>query len=245
MLLSFQTWPEVEAYLSCSDAIIMPIGSTEQHGPNGLIGTDAICAEHIASGVGQAIGTLVAPTISVGMATHHMGFPGTITHTPSVLIAILREQVSALAAHGFRRFFFINGHGGNIASVNAAFAEIHALRWQAGAPALRLSLANWWDAPGVAALSKQYYGEADGSHATASEIAITRHLFPEHTKERELDPPVAPGGSFQDAADFRIRFPDGRIGSNPGLSTAEHGAEIFHAAIAGMAEMHRAFASME
>jgi creatinine amidohydrolase len=48
MLLHLATWPEVESYLKTSSGIIIPIGSTEQHGPTGLIGTDAICAEAIA-----------------------------------------------------------------------------------------------------------------------------------------------------------------------------------------------------
>ena len=68
MQLQLQTWQEVEAYLQNNRGIILPIGSTEQHGPIGLIGTDAICAEVIARGVGEATGALVAPTIAVGMA---------------------------------------------------------------------------------------------------------------------------------------------------------------------------------
>jgi creatinine amidohydrolase/Fe(II)-dependent formamide hydrolase-like protein len=64
MQLQLQTWPEVDAYLRTSRGIIMPIGSTEQHGPIGLIGTDAICAEVIGRGVGEAAGALVALPIA-------------------------------------------------------------------------------------------------------------------------------------------------------------------------------------
>ena len=53
MQLHLQTWPDVERYLLRSQSIIIPIGSTEQHGPNGLIGTDALCAEAVAKGVGR------------------------------------------------------------------------------------------------------------------------------------------------------------------------------------------------
>ena len=76
MQLQLKTWRFVEDYLKDKTGIIIPIGSTEQHGPIGLIGTDAICAEVIARGVGDATGALVAPTISVGMAQHHLAFPG-------------------------------------------------------------------------------------------------------------------------------------------------------------------------
>ena len=64
MQLALSTWHEVEEYLRGSRGIIIPIGSTEQHGPTGLIGTDALTAEMIGRGVGEKVGALVAPTIS-------------------------------------------------------------------------------------------------------------------------------------------------------------------------------------
>src|SRR4028119_272934 len=126
MLLHLSTWPEVEAYLEQSQGIILPIGSTEQHGPTGLIGTDAICAEAIARGTGDAISAMVGPTINVGMALHHTAFPGTISLRPSTLILLVKDYVTCLAKAGFTKFFFINGHGGNIATLKAAFSETYA-----------------------------------------------------------------------------------------------------------------------
>ncbi len=82
MQLALSTWQEVEDYLRTRDGIIVPIGSTEQHGPNGLIGTDHLGAEFVAKGVGDKIGWLVAPTSTIGMSQHHLGFPGSVTLRP-------------------------------------------------------------------------------------------------------------------------------------------------------------------
>ena len=80
--LQLKTWQFVDDYLKTKTGIIIPIGSTEQHGPTGLIGTDALTAEMIGRGAGEKVGALVAPTISVGMAQHHLGFAGSITCSP-------------------------------------------------------------------------------------------------------------------------------------------------------------------
>ena len=233
MQLHLQTWPAIETYLRDKRTVILPIGSTEQHGPNGLIGTDAITAAAIARGVGEATGTLVAPVIAVGMAQHHLAFPGSMALRPGTLIAVIRDCVESLALHGFERFFFINGHGGNIATTTAAFSEIYAAASFGGGAGTRLrcTLRNWYETPGVAALSKELYGEQEGSHATPSEVALTWHLHPDCAMPMRLDPPVAAKGSFTDAANFRRNFPDGRIGSNPGLATAAHGKRIYDAAV--------------
>ena len=242
MQLQLQTWQEVEAYLQTSRGIILPIGSTEQHGPSGLIGTDAICAEVIAQGVGEAADALVAPTIAVGMAQHHLGFAGSMTLRPSTLIAVLKDMVDSLMRHGFERFYFINGHGGNIATVTAAFSEIYtarSLEAASNAAPIKCRLKNWWQSQEVNDIAKELYGAAEGSHATPSEVAVTQFAYPDAIKSAVLDPPVAPRGDFADAADYRRKFPDGRIGSNPALATPEAGRRLCEAAVAAIAKDYR------
>jgi creatinine amidohydrolase len=237
MQLQLSTWPEIEDYLRTKSGIILPIGSTEQHGPTGLIGTDAICAEVIARGVGEETGALVAPTIAVGMAQHHLGFPGSITLRPQTLIGVLCDTVLSLARHGFTRFYFLNGHGGNIATVSTAFSEIYAARsLGTERPSVKCRLRNWWQGERVHALAKELYGEAEGSHATPSEVAVTQFAYPAAIKRAPLDPPVAAKGGFTDAEDYRRNFPDGRIGSNPALASPEAGKRLYDAAVAAVAE---------
>lgn len=231
MKLQQVTWPEVEAYLETSDAIVIPIGSTEQHGPNGLVGTDAICPEVIAAGMADH-DVLVAPTLSIGMAQHHLAFPGSITLKPSTLMAVIFDVVGSLANHGFRRFMFLNGHGGNIATVHAAFAEIYAESSLAGrASGLHLELFNWFTGPRIKKLSAELFGDAEGSHATPSEISLTWYAYPDRVSDVKLDPARAPDGNFRDATDYRKTFPDGRIGSEPGLASVAHGERLYRAGV--------------
>ena len=235
MRLDLMSWPEVEDYLSRSTTAIVPIGSTEQHGPNGLIGTDALTSDAIAQAVGDRTETVVTPVISIGMAQHHMAFPGSITLRPSTLIAYVCDYVNSLSQHGFSRFYFINGHGGNIATLNAAFSELYAQKSLATDdpphPSIRCALRNWWAGDEVQQLSKELFGASEGSHATPSEVAVTYYLFPNAQKTATMSPDIAPRGTFYDARSFREQFPDGRIGSNPALASVEHGERILNAAV--------------
>ncbi|MFN3943853.1 MAG: creatininase family protein [Allosphingosinicella sp.] len=241
MRIDLMSWPEVDHYLEDRSDIIVPIGSTEQHGPNGLIGTDALCAEVIGRAVGEKSGALVAPTIAIGMAQHHLGFPGSMSLRPSTLMAVVRDVIASLAGHGFTRICFVNGHGGNIATVTAAFSEYYAessFAAHGNSTPVECRLRNWWEAPSVGPISKELYGDAEGSHATPSEVSVTQFAFPDHIKSAAMRPDVAPTASFTDAADYRRNFPDGRIGSNPALASPEAGARLVEAAAGDLAAEH-------
>jgi creatinine amidohydrolase len=246
--LQLRSWPEVEAYLQQCRGVIVPLGSTEQHGPTGAIGTDALTAEAVALEVGRRTGVLVTPAQNFGMAEHHLGFAGTVSLQPSTLLAVLHDVVLSLAQHGFERIFVINGHGGNIATTRAAFAQAHAsaaARGLPGAERLRCRLANWFTAGPVLKEARQLYGDREGHHATPSEIALTLHLEPSlETKQRPLPEP-APAGPIHGPEDFRRRHPDGRMGSDPYLARADHGARFLDLAAASLAEELRGFLADE
>ncbi|WP_009633690.1 creatininase family protein [Synechocystis sp. PCC 7509] len=244
MQLHLTTWCEVETYLERSPGIILPIGSTEQHGPTGLIGTDAICAEEIAYGVGEATHALVAPTINVGMALHHTAFPGTISLRPSTMILVIRDYITCLARAGFNKFFFINGHGGNIATLKAAFAETYAHLADLNIPnhaQVKCQVGNWFMCHSVYNLAKELYGNQEGDHATPSEVAVTQYIYPEVIKNAPLSPDVAKGHKIYSAADFQQRYPDGRMGSNPALATPEQGKKFYNLAVKELSNSYLEF----
>ncbi|MEP3244892.1 MAG: creatininase family protein [Sneathiella sp.] len=252
MRLQTRTWPEVEEYLKKSSGIIIPIGSTEQHGPTGFIGTDALCPEMVALEVGKRHNIMVAPTISIGMAQHHLGFAGSITLRPTTLIAVICDIVGSLTRHGFDRFFFLNGHGGNIATCSAAFSEIYAGHSLGTAghnrPSVRCHLENWWNSSAIMEISRKKFAGAEGSHATPSEVSLTYFGYPEdaaRVKQTRLTPEIAPQGPIYDADDFRARFADGRMGSDPTLSTAEIGQELFEASVTAIGEAYERFTTAD
>jgi len=248
MLLQLCTWREVEAYLERATGILIPVGSTEQHGPNGMIGTDAICPETIGRGVGERTGALVGPTLSVGMAQHHLGFPGSVSLRPSTLLALVVDVVRSLAGHGFDRIYFLNGHGGNVPTLNAAFSEVYAgysMGAERSGTAPHCTVTNWWRLPAVTEVARRRFGNAEGGHATPSEVSLTFFAYPDHVKHADMHPDVAPYGPIYDAADYRRRFPDGRIGSNPALASVEAGAELYEAAVGAVAAEYQRFVAGE
>jgi len=110
------TWPEVQDLLTRSDMVIIPVGAMEEHGPQGPIGTDFYNGTQEAELIAQRTDALVAPILLPGNSPYHMGFPGTITLSAETLEKVYFEAAQSLIQHGFKRFVFLNAHGGNAAT---------------------------------------------------------------------------------------------------------------------------------
>lgn len=119
------TWVEVEQALTHTDAIIIPLGSIEQHGRHLPLGTDMYEAVETAKLIAQKADVLVAPVVTAGLSPHHMGFPGTITLSPETFEAVVFETAQSLIRHGFRKILIFNGHGGNNVSVANIIQKIN------------------------------------------------------------------------------------------------------------------------
>ena len=167
MELSLMTWPELEHRLAQGACVMLPTGSTEQHGPMGLIGTDAICATHVAHTAAALCDGIVAPPIAYTPAPFNTSFPGTVSITPELFEEMLAQVCQGLLNQGFRGVFIVNGHGANLDPARSVAFSL---------PKGAVHIQSWWDPEPVALLRAEMFGEWEGMHATPSEIAITQAI---------------------------------------------------------------------
>jgi len=239
MKLQQITWQEVDEYLETSSGIIVPVGSTEQHGPLGLIGTDALCAQDIAEHVGQIAGALVAPVIAYTPASFNMAFAGTVSVSVETFEAMAREVFSALFHHGFSHIYVLNAHGANLEPLRAITLSGAQIR-----------IRSWWDFDAVNELRDAFYGAWEGMHATPSEISITQvgHRVVDRPPPARLETPLTPEFLKAHAGDrhgppdqHRAQFPDGRVGSDSAMASPQAGIQLLNAAAEAVAEDYQEF----
>lgn len=128
------TWPEVRGIARLADddrapapIVLLPIGSTEQHGPHLPLATDTLIAEELAGrAVHHTDGLMIGPTIGVSASGEHAEFPGTLSIGSQVMSSVVIELVrSADWAAGV---VLVNGHGGNHDAITSAIATLDAER---------------------------------------------------------------------------------------------------------------------
>jgi creatinine amidohydrolase len=122
MQLSEATWADAAAVET--DLALLPVGSTEQHGPHAPLGTDALTAKTVAAAGADAYDgdVVVAPPVQVGIAAEHRRFPGTLWVSEDTFREYVRETAESLVAGGWDRVIVVNGHGGNIAALREVCA---------------------------------------------------------------------------------------------------------------------------
>jgi len=174
------SWPEVKAVLPKVKVAIIPTGSTEQHGPNGTFEVDTARAREFSKRLAQRVypHALVTPCIHFGISGHHMHFPGTITLRPETFINVAMDVVWSLHQHGLRKFFFINGHGGNRGALSII---VNRIKHELGDDAAWASPASVADDVIKARVKSPMVG-----HACESEMSRCMYLCPETVKRDAL-----------------------------------------------------------
>ena len=143
-LLANQATTAIDEYLQKDQRIILPIGSTEQHGPDACLGVDHQTSTGIAYAVSKLTGILCAPPLNYGMAMHHLDFAGTVALRPTTYINVVVDILYSLKRHGFKEIYVVNGHGGNKGPfLNAMQERIDEFA------DLEIRFINWWVMPGL------------------------------------------------------------------------------------------------
>lgn len=132
--LAHLSYVDINEYLKEKDTVLVPMASTEQHGPHLPLYTDTITAVEVSERISEAIGVLHTPPLWAGYSPQHMYGPGqgrgTITLRSTTLLALMNDVGRSLIHHGFNRIIFINGHGSNIKVVDPVLRK---LRYETGA----------------------------------------------------------------------------------------------------------------
>jgi creatinine amidohydrolase len=187
VFLGEMTNPEVEAFLRGHDTVIVPVGSTEQHGPHGPLLTDALVPTEVARRVAPQVGAVVGPTVNYGLSYPHAGFVGVVYLRMSTYAALIEDLCAGYATMGFRRIVFLNGHYDNTYAIAYACASA-AERLPAGTRAFPV---NYWDGM-TPEEGAEFFGPTSGLHAnraeTSAAMAIDAALVDLDAANAEMPP---------------------------------------------------------
>jgi creatinine amidohydrolase len=202
MQIGEMNWMQVEEYLVRDDRIVLPIGSTEQHGYLSLA-TDVVLAERVSVEAAEPLGVPVLPVMPFGHASGFRAYPGTVSLRLETLVAVLLDALDTLYGQGFRRFFVVNGHGGNVG------AEEPLLDWASGHEGARVRFHSWYAGERAQAAADALH--PDATHANWFENFPWTRLAGV-TMPAETKPMVEIEEMGDDPADIRRALGDGTFG---------------------------------
>jgi creatinine amidohydrolase len=229
MYLADETWPDLGSYFAEESIALVPLGSTEQHGPHLPEGTDHMIAEAFAREAADRTGYLCTPTVNIGVSSHHRQFHGTMWVDAPVFRDYVESVSRNLAYHGIDRIVYVNAHGGNVEHLREVGRRLHqdevafAVEWM------------WNDS--IPDLVDEVF-EHNGPHGGPKETAMIMHIARELVHEDRLaeardgglveweETGVHGARTFYDAADNTA---NGVLGDQTD-ATPEKGERLFEAA---------------
>ncbi|MGI9860870.1 creatininase family protein [Moorella naiadis] len=222
------TWVEAREWLQRDPVVIVPLGSTEQHGPHLPLKVDIAAADYIARKVAEKTNMLVTPPLNFGFSELWHTYPGTISFSAETFRRAVHDICYSLIRCGFKKFFLLNGHNPNL----------HLMQSVAN------DLVDRYEKEGIAVAAATYIFMApeecnqigenfrDGTHANEMETSIMLALDQEHVKmdlAQEVSKRYRPRRviAFEQSAMILNRWPDSNLYDgtygNPGLATVEKG----------------------
>lgn len=233
--IKYLSWEEFDARRKETDLVIVPSGAVEVYGPHLPLGSDIIVAEGVSRLLSEKVPSIVAPSVEVGDSTALDAFPGTLVVRPENLKAVYEDICRSFVGWGFKHFFFVNTHVGNVAPINQLS---ESLQREHG---VKCAAIDWWRF--VQPLSEGVV-ETGSPHGHASETGTSVLL---HLAEGTVNMKKAPvvEARYEDRypdihkyPPFDAFTPNGTIGDGTAGST-EKGRVIVERAVDRMAEFLR------
>lgn len=228
MNLTESTWTEAADVET--DLAVIPVGSTEQHGPHAPLGTDTLTATAIAeAGIERYDGRAVlTPAVPVGVAEEHAQFPGTLWASPETFRAYVRDIIGSTASHGWNRVVVVNGHGGNVSPLREVCGQVTRNGSIYAVPF------TWFDAIDTDAIHG--FDGAMG-HGGPVETSLVSHLRADLIHEDEFENAAAGSargwGEFQHGVNLAYdsaEFTESGVVGDPSNSSPEIGEQLLDAA---------------
>lgn len=220
--LGSSSWTDVRD--ASVDVVLLPVGSTEQHGPHAPLSTDALVAEEVVREAAERCdAAAVLPTVPVGVSEEHRGFDGTLYVSPSTFRAYVSETLRSAPAN---RAVVVNGHGGNTDALGESCArltrdgDMFATYW------------TWWEAVDLDAV------DLSMGHAGAVETSVLLHLAPDL-----VDAPVDGAdawGEYAESAPLAYdsdEFTENGVVGDATEATAEKGARLYEEAVESLVRL--------
>lgn len=246
MRLAEMTWQQVNE-LDRSTVVLIPFGAMEQHGLHLPLETDALIATELGVRVDAACdgNLLVLPTQWLGLSTHHMSFPGTITASVETYLAMATEIISSIAQAGFEKILVLNSHGGNVSILDVVLTKCRLLH-----PRTRIVLVTYWNAAAreLSALRESPLGgmghacELETSLVLASKpfVVKTDRLQPDGrwSQSEFLGKDMLSGGAASVSRTFADISHHGGVG-DPRTASSEKGERFYEAIVDRLAALVR------
>ena len=235
------TWEEMNEAIEMQKVIILPTGSTEQHGRHLPLDVDLFLVESVCLEVGRRAPdrVLVLPPIAYGLNLHHIDFPGTVHIEPEVFIAFCLNITKSVAYHGFKKMLIVNGHGSN-----APLVDLVARKTVLATNSVCAAVSYY-------SLAVEVFNELKDTevmaHADEFETSLYLYLAPERVRMDRASAGNDVRGKYvssDSTHDYPVRFNDiwGRwtelgVHGDPTAATAEKGKIIFEAAVSRLIEI--------
>lgn len=201
VFLGEMTSPEIEDFLREHRTVVVPVGSTEQHGPHGPLLTDVLVPQEVARRIAARVEALVAPPVNYGLSYPHIGFTGVVHLRIPTFMTLIEDLCASLAAIGFRRIVFLNGHYDNTYAIAYACANARE-RLPDDAVAFPI---NYWD--GMSAdEAAEFFGPSAGLHANRGETSAVLAINPDLVDMERANAEMPPFPEVTSAAPVHTAF---------------------------------------